>query len=107
VTLDVPEFKRPGSFPSFLHFVQEELAIRRDAKWFDCRVLSGPAFRRIDEKAVFSVRAFTHEDAMLFLAGNAFAKEIPLPDLLDGIVGLYIQEFADAPMNLFPAWDRV
>jgi hypothetical protein len=70
-------------------------------------VLSGTSFCGINEKAVFSVRAFTHEDAMLFLAGNAFAEEIPLPDLLDGIVGLYIQEFADALMNSFPAWDRV
>ena len=63
---------------------------------------SGPT-----QKAVFSVRAFTHEDAMLLLARKAFAEEIPLPDQLDGIVGLYIQQFADALMNPFPAWDRV
>ena len=105
--LDVQQFKCSGSFPSFFHFIQEQPSIRRNAKWFDCRVFSTTPFCGIDEKAVFSIRTFTHEDAGLFLAGKAFAKEIPLADFLDGVVGLHIQQFADAVTNLFAAWNRV
>ena len=105
--LDVQQFKCPGSFSSFFDFVQEEPSIRRDAKRFDCRMLSGAPFCRVDQKAIFSIRTFAQIDAGLFLAGKSLAKEIPLPDFLDGIVGLHIQQFANALANAFSAWDRV
>jgi hypothetical protein len=70
-------------------------------------MLSTAAFSGINEKAIFSIWTFAQANAGLFLARKALAKEIPVPDLLDGIVGFYIQQLANALTNLFPARNRV
>src|ERR1700747_290906 len=89
--LNVEEFKRPAPCSSFLHFVQEQSSIGRNANWPDRHILSPLSVSGIDEQAVLAVPALTHKDAWLFLPTLALAKEVASPSLLQGVVGLYVQ----------------
>ena len=60
---------------------------------------SCPTVCGVDQKTILSVCTFANEDAGLLLAGNSFAEQISLAGFLHGIVGLDIQQCANAIPN--------
>src|SRR6266481_5265837 len=75
-SFDFEQLKCPRSLSPFLHLIQEQPTVRRNLQRLYCRVVAGPSCRRIDQKMILAVCAFTHVNARLLLVGQPLPEEV-------------------------------
>src|SRR5579862_1284682 len=105
--LNIQQFESPSTFSSLLYFIEQQPAIRRNAKGFDRSVRSGTPQRWRDKYLIHSVGTIPYAYGRLFLSRRTLSEEVSIANLLKQVKGFDIEKFADAVLNALSVWDGI
>jgi len=103
--LDIEEMKYSSLLASILDLIQQKANISRYLQELDCSVRPSACLCRVDQHFIRSVGISANADAWLFLTSDALPKEVDSTNLLQRVVGVHVDERADARSDLLPSCD--